>query len=130
MAEKLKHLPTKPTMIHPQSGKRPFVRKQHYNPNEKPSGRERSGGEEQPNNTRKSGAPISPLLKLQLNKEKNIKSESKISFDEIQPKTNHLKNAESVMNSKMPENISVDNKFEPVGTDTVNGVYTFVGEEG
>lgn len=129
MAQKLKHLPTKPTMIHPQSGQRPFVRKQHYNPDEKPSGRERSGGYEQPNNPRGSGALISPLLRLQLNKEKNIKPKSKITVENIQPKTEYLQNAENVMNLKMPENISVDNKFEPVGIDTLNGVYTFVGEE-
>lgn len=138
MPVKLGHLPTKPTMVKPEEG-RPFVRKQHYQPN-KPVGQDRpltvheGGGEDKPEKGEKptlrlvkkpesqagsTGQPLSPT-----EPSRNANSSP------IEPQSAELHYAEDQMAQNLPSEIFGHNDFQTVGKNTSNAVYNFKSDNG
>ena len=140
MGKKLIHLPVKRASITPAEGK-PFVRKQHYNPNKKqPVEEGTTERTDQP--TRR---PVnSALLNIIDKKEKgsdagagdNAHPDLPESLrpsvsDVLSPKTEGLRQAEYILQNKIPEEIMVRHKMREItGKDNMNGIYMFQGDEG
>lgn len=139
MAEKLGHLPTKPTMVKPEEG-RPFVRKQHYQPN-KPEPRDRHLTVV-PNKGESSAHPETgekPTLRLLKKPEAPTGSAQPLPVTEpksfansspVEAQSAELSHAEDQMIQYLPAEIFGQNNFKEVGSGSANGVYTFQSENG
>jgi hypothetical protein len=142
MAEKLMHLPTKPAMIQAE-GKKPFVRRQHFQPNEEIPMEKTPKGEEGGADITKNRVPsklINPIVGITgenviqpvegVPARGLMPEREKISGFDVKPSGDILGSAERAMTSTLPEALSDKHNLEKVGAATVNGVYTFLGEDG
>lgn len=129
------HLPTKRTTVKA-TKTRPYVRRQHYNPEEKV-----------PNNQIK--AKDNPIKKDNIQSQSEIRaslrpmrvpnqehvpkrlSESRLTDQETvaSPKSDELKRGEQILTSKLPENLVKNNNMKRVDVKSLNGVYMVKGED-
>lgn len=134
MPQKLTHLPTKRITVKA-TKTRPYVRRQHYNPNEDPKSDRQRGTQkpDQQENQPKTeiSAKLRPMRTPEQQRQLYHVQKKKLNDWEAatSPKSDELKRGEEVMNDSIPEELSKDNQLERVGVESANGVYTFVGKD-